>query len=231
MTQNEFDILSKDLRTVASEIPLNWGHIQNNTYDNELKKVCNIFNIKTLSELNRYISQFDNDHQVYYKRRWYLLRCADCDEFLFYKNDNTEHNPDRFDKKWDIKICNRFLFDVKGTVIPKSFRSQWEDVIENPQQIIDFYYERQSKGVRYDMQNRLFIVHHSLVDENREFFLRCAWKTKEFVYKRFVDNIEKIKLNKYDKFDVAIIFIIETALNELQYKIVGFNTELESLIK
>lgn len=231
MTQNEFDILSKDLRTVASEIPLNWGHIQNNTYDNELKKFCNIFNIKTLSELNRYISQFDNDHQVYYKRRWYLLRCADCDEFLFYKNDNTEHNPDRFDKKWDIKICNRFLFDVKGTVIPKSFRSQWEDVIENPQQIIDFYYERQSKGVRYDMQNRLFIVHHSLVDENREFFLRCAWKTKEFVYKIFVDNIEKIKLNKYDKCDVAIIFIIETALNELQYKIVGFNTELESLIK
>lgn len=231
MTQNEFDVLSNDLRTVAREIPLNWGHIQNNIYDNELKKVCNIFNIKTLSELNRYISQFDNDHQVYYKHRWYLLRCADCDEFLFYKNDNTEHNPDRFDKKWDIKICNRFLFDVKGTVIPKSFRNQWDDVIENPQQIIDFYYERQSKGVRYDMQNRLFIVHHSLVDENREFFLRCAWKTKEFVYKIFVDNIEKIKLNKYDKCDVAIIFIIETALNELQYKIVGFNTELESLIK
>ena len=226
MTQNEFDVLSNSLRTVAKEIPVNWGYIQNDTYDNELKKNCNIFDIKSLCELNKYISNFDNDHQLYYKRRWYLLRCADCDEFLFYKNDNTEHNPNKFDKKWDIKICNHFLFDVKSTVIPKSFRENWKDIIENPQQIIDFYYEQQSKGVRYDIQNRLFIIHHSLIDEKRELLLRCAWRTKEFVYKTFVDNIEHIELSKYNDCDVAIIFIIETEYKKLQYKICGLNKQL-----
>ena len=54
MTQNEFDVLSNDLRTVAREIPLNWGHIQNNIYDNELRKVCNIFNIKTPPDITRF---------------------------------------------------------------------------------------------------------------------------------------------------------------------------------
>ena len=43
MTAAEFESLSKDLRTVASKIPLNWGHIQNNRYDYELKQVCDIF--------------------------------------------------------------------------------------------------------------------------------------------------------------------------------------------
>lgn len=179
MTQNEYDTLSKDLRTIAKEIPIRWGRVQNNVYDNELKGICDIFSIMSLDVLLSHISRFDNEHQMYYKRRWYLLRCADCDEYLFYKNDNTEHNPNRYDKKWDIKIDNRFLFDVKGTVIPRDYRDRWEDVIEDPQQIINFYYEQQSRGIRYDMQNRLFIVHHSLVNDDREFLLRCAWGTKE----------------------------------------------------
>lgn len=229
MTQNEYDTLSKDLRTIAAEIPIRWGRVQNNVYDNELKRICNIFSIKSLDELLTYISRFDKEHQMYYKRRWYLLRCADCDEYLFYKNDNVEHNPNRFDKKWDIKIDNRFLFDVKGTVIPRDYRDKWEDVIENPQQIINFYYEQQSRGIRYDMQNRLFIVHHSLVNDDREFLLRCAWGTKEKVYRIFVNNINNITFSRYNDCYAAVIFIVETERNKLQYKISGYNTQLCSL--
>ena len=226
MTGLQFQSLSADLRTIAPQIPIKWGHVQNNKYDNELKKVCNIFNVMSLAELNQYISTFDEDHCAYYKRRWYLLRCADCDEYLFYKNDNVEHNPVRYDKEWDIKINNHIKFDVKGTVIPRDFRGDYESVLQNPEQIIQFYYDKQSQGVRYDMQNRLFVAHHSLVDANREFYLRCAWGTKDKVYRKFVENAEHIHFYTYEGCTAAVIFIIETQRNVLQSKISGLDDNL-----
>lgn len=141
MNPTEFDSMSQELRTAVTRIPLRWGHIQNNRYDNELKKVCNIFNIKSLEDLEHHIVRFDEEHKEYYRRRWYLLKCSECDEYLFYCNDNVEHNPNRYDKKWDICINNEIRFDVKGTVIPKSFRNRYEDVIDDPQDIIAFFYE------------------------------------------------------------------------------------------
>lgn len=223
MTAAEFESLSKDLRTVASKIPLNWGHIQNNRYDYELKQVCDIFAVTNLAELERHISRFDEDHKGYYRRRWYLLRCADCDEYLFYCNDNVEHNPDRFDKEWDIRIDNKYKFDVKGTVIPKSFRDQYEEVLNDPRKIIEFYYDHQSKGVRFDMQNRLFIVHHSLVDQRREFYLRCAWGSKASVYKRFVENVENIEFYEYKGCTAGVIFILEETKNDVKCLIDGLD--------
>lgn len=226
MTGSQFQTLSADLRKVAPQIPLKCGHIQNNTYDNELKVYCDIFEVMSLSDLCSYISHFDENHQTYYKRRWYLLRCADCDEYLFYKNKNVEHNPIRFDKEWDIEINNHIKFDIKGTVIPRDFRNNCDSVLANPEQIVQFYYERQSRGVRFDMQNRLFVAHHSLVDVNREFYLRCAWGTKDKVYKKFIENAEHIQFLNYEGCTAAVIFIIETERNVLQCKIAGLDDNL-----
>ena len=223
MNKAQFDVLSADLRTVAPKIPLNWGHVQNNTYDNEIKRVCNIFAVMSLNELEGYISRFDDDHKAYYRRRWYLLRCADCDEYLFYANNGVEHNPDRFDKEWDIRINGTYLFDVKGTVIPRDFRDNYEEVIKDPTEIIQFYYDKQSRGVRYDMQNRLFIVHHSLVAPDREFYLRCAWGSKGAVFKRFVDNIDSITFHTYKGCTSGVIFILEEEKNKVKTIIDGLD--------
>ena len=229
MVFTEFNALSNDLRNVAKKIPLEWGHIQNNEYDNQLKRNCNIFEVFALDDLEKAIVSFDEDHKNYYRRRWYLLRCADCDEYLFYCNKNVVHNPVRFDKEWDILINQKYKFDIKGTVIPKSFREEWETSITDPNRLVEFYYERQSHGVRFDMQNRLFIVHHSLLDPNREFYLRCAWKTKASIYKLFIEQISNIKLITYKGCTAAVIFIIETEQNKLQYNISGLTTGLQSL--
>lgn len=229
MTQEQFSTLSQDLRTIVPKIPLNWGHIQNNGYDSELKRYCNIFAIMSLAELQRHISRFDVEHQNYYLRRWYLLRCADCDEYLFYINPNIEHNPDRYDKEWDIKINNHILFDVKGTVIPKSMRDDVNGVLETPEDIVKFYYDNQSRGVRYDMQNRLFVVHHSLVDQGREFYLRCAWKAKQAIYHRFAEEAESIHYLEYEGCRAAVIYIIETEKNKLEYKIAGLDNTLKPI--
>lgn len=223
MTSEQFSALSTDLRRIAPRIPLNWGHIQNNSFDYELKRYCNIFAVMSLNELEEHIAPFDEEHKSYYRRRWYLLRCADCDEYLFYVNDGVEHNPVRFDKEWDIRINGAYSFDVKGTVIPRAFREDYEAVIADPFGIIQFYYERQSKGVRFDMQNRLFIVHHSLVAPEREFYLRCAWGSKQAVYKRFVDNIDSIRFHSYKNCTSGVIFILEEERNQVRTIIDGLD--------
>ncbi len=230
MEKTEFEILSSDLRRVAPQIPLKWGHIQNNRYDSELKRYCNIFDVRTLDELESCISLFDADHKNYYRRRWYLLRCADCDEYLFYKNPGVEHNPERLDKEWDIRINGKFLFDVKGTVIPRTFVDNYDAVIEDPSEIIKFYYDRQSRGVRYDMQNRLFVVHHSLVSPERELILRCAWGTKNFVYSKFVKIIKDIQFCTYKGCTASVIFLVETRRNQVDYKIAGLDQDLQQII-
>ncbi len=223
MNSKQFGILSNELREVAAHIPLNWGRVQNDLFDGELKARCNIFDIASLAELEANISDFDDEHKTYYKRRWYVLQCANCDEYLFYCNEDVGKNPDKFDKSWDIKINDSFYFDVKGTVVPKQFRDRCDDVISNPEQIIQFYYDKQSTGVRNDIQNRLFVVHHSFVDASREFYLRCAWETKALAYRRFIENIDNVQLFEYKGCSVAVIFIIERVKGKAEVIIPGLD--------
>ena len=112
INEAQFNLLSQGLRQVAEDIPLTWGAVQNRRYDNMLKRVCNIFDVMSLQELEQYISGFSDNLQQYYKRRWYSVRLADCDEYLFYRHSNVEHNPDQFDKEWDIRIHDNLLFDI-----------------------------------------------------------------------------------------------------------------------
>lgn len=170
MNVKEFEKLSLDLRKLAKSIPLNWGQVQNNRSDDKI----NMFSIDSYEDLEKQIENLSEPEKNYLRRRWYLWRCSECDEFLFYINDNVEKKPDRYDKAWDVRFGSSIAFDIKGTVIPRNMRNRVEYLIDNPQEMIRFYYEEQSRGRRFDIQNRLFIVHHSFVDPNREFYLRCA---------------------------------------------------------
>jgi len=81
--------------------------------------------------------------------------------------------------------------------------------MQNPEEMINFFYEKQSKGVRNNIQNRLFIVHHSYISQDREMYLRCHWAYKTIIYKLYAEKIN-IKSNfiqyKNAKADVMFIF-------------------------
>lgn len=221
MNQQEFDALSKDLRAIAKSIPLRWGSVQNDRHDHLL----NMFSLHTYTDLEASISEFDEDVQLYFKRRWYLWKCAQCDEYLFYKNTNVTKNPNPKDQTYDVCFDGKFYFDIKGTVIPKSMRTQAvEDIICSPQEIVNFYYDRQSQGVRKSFQNRIFIVHHSDIDPDREFYLRCAWKTKEQIFRYVAEHISEIDFVQYKNLcESIVIFIIEKENGKIEWKIAGLN--------
>lgn len=217
MTNEEFNTLSSDLRILAKNIPLNWGRVQNNKNDDKI----DMFSIQSYDELEKTIMVLPDIEQNYLRRRWYLWRCSQCDEYLFCVNNNVEANPNPYDKEWDIRFNRSISFDIKGTIVPKSMRLEIEPIIKNPEKMIRFYYDEQSKGRRYDIQNRLFIIHHSFVDPIREFYLRCAWESKRKLYKYFSENIDQIKLIEYKGVKAAVIFILERTQGVVSSEIYG----------
>lgn len=217
MTTAEFTTLASDLKILSSKIPLHWGSIQNNYVDDQI----NMFSITSYTDLERNIAHLTEEHKNYLRRRWYLWKCSECDEYLFYINSNTEKNPNPYDKEFDIIINNKYKFDIKGTVIPKDLRRDVNDVISHPERMIKFFYDKQSTGRRFDIQNRLFIVHHSFIDQRREFYLRCAWDAKKVIYKAFCDKIDHIKFSDIYNVKAGVIFILEKDTEHIDYKISG----------
>ncbi len=208
MTIEEFNILSKNLQSIVKSIPLNWGQTQNDNADSQI----NMFAIKTYSDLESTIASLSEENKNYFKRRWFLWQCSKCDELLFCLNENVNPNPNKRDQSYDIEFNNNteLRFDLKGTLIPKQFRNNVEEVIANPQAMIDFFYQQQSKGVRENYQNRLFIVHHSFRIQEREMYLRCHFDFKKEVIKQYTQQI-KITSNflQYQNAKADVIFILE----------------------
>jgi hypothetical protein len=214
MTAVEFERLSTELRKLVRNIPLNWGHIQNNGYD----RLVNMFDIDSYEALEIAIAPHNYQVKTYFRRRWYLWQCSRCDEYLFAINDNVNPNPDQYDQSYDIEFNGNLRFDIKGTIIPRKMRHDIDDIINNPQPMVDFFYEEQSKGVRNAFQNRLFIVHHSFVDSDREFYLRCAWESKEKIYSEYAKMTTKSRFfYKYRDCLADVIFILEREKSKVEY--------------
>ncbi len=131
-------------------------------------------------------------------------------------------NPNRYDKSYDIRINGNLIFDVKGTVIPKEMRDDAERCIKDPAKLIKFYYTYQSTGRRYEIQNRLFIVHHSFVDPKRELLLRCAWGSKAECYAKFASIAHQLNYFNYKderegkEVICGVIFILERKQGEVE---------------
>lgn len=218
MDSQEYEKLAKDLQDLARIIPLRWGNIQNDRIDRKI----NMFNIHSFSELENAINHLEEFSKTYYRRRWFLWKCAQCDEYLFYRNNNVKPNPNPRDQSYDIEFNDdEYLrFDVKGTIIPRDFRTNTTAVLNNPSNIVKFFYEKQSKGVRFNIQNRLFLVHHSFVKQEREMYLRCHWEFKKQVFEEYSNKISQTsKFITYNNVIADVIFIIENSSRDMSFHI------------
>ncbi len=221
MTPSEFNRLSDELRQLASQMPLNWGAVQNDAFDASI----DMFNIDSYETLLRKIAHLPEVKQIYFKHRWYLWMCSKCDEYLFCLNKNVTPNPNVKDRSYDIIFNNSFDFDLKSTIIPRKLRSSINRILSNQQSIIDYFYENQSQGVRKEFQNRLFVVHHSFVDEKRELYLRCAWRSKNLIFQEFSTRFNEVRMYRSHNKTATVIFILEYELNIVSYLIPGLDND------
>ena len=215
MTHKEYLKLGKELQTLSKTAPLNWGSIQNNVTDRKI----DMFSCPSLEDLDSKIRRLSTEDQNYFRRRWFIWKCSQVDEYLFYRESNVKKNANSMDKCWDIEFNNAIRFDLKGTVVPKALRTNF--TTNKEKEIINFYYSKQSKGIRFDIQNRLFVVHHSFRKEERSIFLRCHWKLKEEAYKEFNKRLTNSEINliEFSGITAKCIFILETSDKDFVYEI------------
>ena len=218
MLQQNFINLTKELQQIVKQIPLHWGKVQNDETDAQL----NIFKIDDYATLENAIANFDHETKNYFIKRWFIYKCAVCDEHIFCLNENATPNPQKRDQTYDIEFNKNALlrFDIKGTLIPKQFRNNVEEVINKPKILINFFYEQQSKGVRNSFQNRLFIVHHSFKKQEREMMLRCHFDFKIKAFHSYATTVNTTsQFMQYENAIADIIFIIENTDGSFEWKI------------
>lgn len=216
MDATRFKDISSELSSIIDIIPP-WGSVQNNLYDSSI----DMFEVSSFAELENKIVELSPKRQQYFRRRWFLWQCSRCDEYLFALNPNVTLNPNAKDYKYDLVFNGQVVFDLKGTIIPRPLQGDVEGCLQNPQKLIDSYYERQSTGTRNHMQDRLFLVHHSYVDPKRELHLRCAWDFKRDLFRFFSENFSCIIFREYNGCKVGLIFILEPTPGNLTFLIDG----------
>jgi hypothetical protein len=217
MTHPEYLQLSADLQQLLKTIPLHWGEIQNDGMDCKIM----MFQIHSFAELEIQIQSLSEEDKNYFRRRWFLWKCAQCDEHIFCANQNVTPNPNPKDQDYDIEFNgnSELRFDVKGTVIPKKFRNTIESVILDPTEMVQFFYEKQSRGVRDHIQNRLFIVHHSFRSPEREMVLRCHWDYKANLYKEYASKIaQKSNFITCQNVKSDVVFLFENLDKTISHK-------------
>ena len=211
MTKEQYNKLSSHLAEIASLIPIKWGRIQNDDTDSEI----NMFNYPVFSELEEAVSLLQIETQDYFKKRWFLWKCSQCDEYLFYKHNEVKENPNPYDQEWDFEFfgLSELRFDLKGTVIPLEIKKKMTGEYPNNQELIDFNYKQQSRGVRNNIQNRLFIIHKPLKWQN-ENKLRANFIAKANIYSGYIEMLKGKSTHKffnYGEKKVDIIYLSEQA--------------------
>ncbi len=221
MNREEFEKVSAELKRVASDMPPEWGAVQNDELDDQV----DVFAFSALADLDREMDGLclcEKD-RTYVRRRWYIAHCARCDEYIFCLNDMVIHNSDIFDKSWDIRfegVC-QVAFDVKSSRIPKALIKNAAYAISNPRLMIGSFYRLQSKERRYSINNRLFVVHHSFVAQWRELILRSAWELKNVVFEEYCRRVLEGKKAFFDYEGCVcdVIVIQEDAEGNISYVI------------
>jgi hypothetical protein len=208
MTATEFKSLSIELNKISLQIPLKWGDIQNDRTDVNI----DMFRVNSLSDLEITIANLSDQQKNYFRRRWFLWKCAQCDEYLFLLNSNVRANPNPKDQEYDVEFIGdeKLRFDIKGTVIPNRYKDSIAYIFKNPGVLVDFFYNQQSRGVRNHFQNRIFLVHHSFVCPQNEMGLRCNWEFKKLVYKEYSSRVNGTsKFIDFKGVKADVIFLIE----------------------
>ena len=96
----------------------------------------------------------------YTANRWFNFWSSVGVEQIFSELENVEKVKNSKDVEKDFYL-NGIPFDHKTSVFPKKFTRDFQYALQHKKELIQWFYEHQSKQKRYHLKNRLFIVVHA----------------------------------------------------------------------
>ena len=191
-----------------------WGRPQNNSWDQSTNFIYHTQYLdQVLNECKTRFSSKDSPQkwQNYALNRWYNFWSAWAVEKVF--GAATEvvaaKNPKDSEKDFFIK---GIPFDHKTTVFPKNYPHSINQALENPQDLIRWLYQNQSKENRQHFKNRLFIVlYDSFFQKHWQLKAHLIWlKALVDYYVNHFDpeNLIKIELEGHSPIFTDIIWAI-----------------------
>ena len=147
-----------------------WKRKQNDLWDRETNF---IYKVRHFGELEHQIKvKFEkqsnfNEWRIYALNRWYNFWSAQGIEYIFCSYPNITPHTDPYHQFIDFWIDD-IPFDHKTSVFPKEYKQSLEFAKSNPQDILRWLYENQSKQKRFHLQNRLFLILHEKNGEHQK---------------------------------------------------------------
>jgi hypothetical protein len=219
LLSEQFVALTQHLNSLCHVVPYQWGRTQIKEFDRKLPK---LFEYQTYDELNvgidlnvvRGLIPDDEDQKNYYRHRWYVYRCSLGDEYVFKSLPN-------------IAAAGRYNLELKGAVCLREGKDDPKYMFRVPLAMIDALYKQESIDFhsRRRLQNRLFLVHHSFINQARELMLRVAFDEKTTIfaeYAKLFSNPAHKLFDYYYSRKADIIFFVEREDGTLEY---GFGSE------
>lgn len=153
--------------------PYKWFQKQNNLWDNETRFIYKISDWEKLLLKIKETQQVHNFDQVSYFNysinRWYNFWSAQAVEYMFTTLPGFAPNPKPLEDHYDFKWLG-IPIDHKTSIFPKGYGKSYAFAKANKTHLIHWFYKQQSKGQRYHLKNRLFMVVHDSDGEH--------WKLK-----------------------------------------------------
>ncbi len=157
--------------------PYKWGRKQNNEFDKLTNFIYRTFLFDdVIKEINSRFKK-DKEHQNisnYALNRWYNFWSAQAVEKIFCSLPNVKPALDSKDRLVDFAI-DGVTFDHKTSVFPKNFPYPIKEAVKKTDELIRWFYKNQSQQQRKHLNNRLFVVLHSLDGEHWKLKAEICW--------------------------------------------------------
>ena len=127
----------------------------------------------------------------YTANRWFNFWSAVGVEQIFAELTGIQKVENSKDSEKDFYL-NGIAFDHKTSVFPKKFPKDFSYAFQHKKELIQWFYEHQSKQKRYHLKNRLFVVVHAA--NGAHWKLKANLQVLQTEITKYVNNFSEAQL-------------------------------------
>lgn len=160
------------------EVPYSWGRKQNDLWDRQSNFIYEIQTWELLKEKVAKISSIEHldkkDFFNYCSNRWYNFHSALAVEHIFAGFHSVIPSLNPRNRLLDFKLSG-IDFDHKTSIYPKNFGEDLQFAMKNPEKLITWLYQNQSKEQRQHFENRLFLIVYAEDGQHWKLKAEISW--------------------------------------------------------